>query len=406
MNITKVIKCAFVAGNHPQYQKLPIIIAGESGIGKTEMLLQYATERGFYPWVLQLNHTTTDQLYGRIPEGSGWKVNPSIDFPTTENVEIVAKQYKAETGKKFPSKVLFIIDECNRTKYKALINAVGAMISTRMVVNRPLHPSVRIVGTCNLEPNQDILSFDKAFATRVLWMMAEPDAEGTAQYLGNNKHVKRLLSDLEGYREENSKESWNELMCQIGENHAGSSRQIEKLQLLMPAFYKLHQQNHLSKKDIKELEFGFMLSKNRSVKKFLEEFRKSFLEGGATTQATPEPTRARTQKEKLLLNSLKEVEGRGSDLKMREAGLFYINALLNGDGTKEQNEELITLMKSPVKNVRKSHPRTCALLFGQQSRVTEALWGVLKQQDRKRGSLFWAIVESETAEIKTQKIKL
>lgn len=407
MNITKVIKCALVASNHSQFQKLPIIIAGESGIGKTEMLLSYATERGFFPWVLQLNHTTTDQLYGRIPEGSGWRVNPSIDFPTVENVEILAKQYKAKHKKEFPKKILLIIDECNRTKYKALINAVGAMISARVVVNRPLHPSVHIIGTCNLEANQDILPVDKAFATRVLWLMAEPDPAGTAKYLGNDKNVKKLLEDLESTREENSKASWQELMYQIGEDHLGSSRQIEKLQILMPSFYKLHQQGKLSTKDLKELEFGFILSKNRSVELFLKNFRKDFMNGVSSkiTEKTDSKT-VTPKKEKLQFKSLKEIEGRGSDLEMRKAGIEYIQKIMSGKCTKAQTNEMLKLLKDIVKNTRKSHPRTCSILFGKQEEVTEAFWDKLKPSDRVNGTLFKAIVDAEIKEIKKKKVSL
>lgn len=401
MNINKVIKCTILAANHPAYQKLPIIIAGESGIGKTEMLLQYATQEGFYPWVLQLNHTTTDQLYGRIPEGQGWKVNPSIDFPTTENVEIVAKEYEAETGEAFPEKVLLIIDECNRTKYKALINAVGAMISTRMVVNRSLHPSVRIVGTCNLEPNQDVLPFDKAFATRVIWMMAEPDAKDTAQYL-NNKHVETLFNDLSDYRQINARESWRELMIQIGENHAGSSRQIEKLQLVMPEIYELYKEEFLTEKEIKEIEFGFMLSKDKRVLKFLQSYRKSCLDGESFGHevTAPKPTPKKRVKAIKEISSIKEVEGRGNDLELRASGIQYIDKILNGKGTQDQNDEIIELLKTPLKDVRKNSPRACSIIIGKKEQITEVFWELLEPNDRKVGSFFREIIKLEIENVR------
>ena len=177
-------------------------LMGHTGIGKTELVEQYAAQRNMDCVVIhvaQLEPSDFIGLYKIDEDGRTSNCPPNwLPYKTSEEEEVKKSANKVSLTKLTkgvinPNGGIIFLDEVNRG-HEDIRQSLYQLINKREIHTYKLPEGYTIVAAANPSNSYETYEFDKALVNRFAWVKFQPDLSETFDYLGN-KHGKSSILD-------------------------------------------------------------------------------------------------------------------------------------------------------------------------------------------------------------------
>ena len=201
MNFAETIKTLDYILTSNGISIVPLLL-GHTGIGKTQLVQQYAAQRGMDLIILhvaQLEPSDFVGLYQINKDDRTSNCPPNwlpykpmvVEFDKTKTKETLV-DFIASQGFINPKGGIVFLDEINRG-HEDIRQALYQLLTAKKIHTYSLPEKYSIVAAANPSDLYECYEFDKALVNRLAWIKFQPEASETISYL-QGKHGKNLIT--------------------------------------------------------------------------------------------------------------------------------------------------------------------------------------------------------------------
>ena len=201
MNFAEAIKTFDYIINSNGISIVPLLL-GHTGIGKTQLVQQYAAQRNMDLIILHVAQLEPSDFVGlyKINEDERTANCPPnwlpykpmvVEFDKTKTKESLAT-FMSKQGFINPNGGIVFLDEINRG-HEDIRQALYQLLTAKKIHTYSLPEKYTIVAAANPSDLYECYEFDRALINRLAWIKFQPEPSETIKYL-TGKHGKNLIT--------------------------------------------------------------------------------------------------------------------------------------------------------------------------------------------------------------------